>query len=129
MLFRDAQGVNFGKLYAKQIFAPPAPTQARDDISGHGKDYILSKNPYGLTATASLEQSMMEKSKYLHGEFKKSLIHRNGSYSDKPGVSERSTFERLHTTGDKFQTEINDYKLFLQEPDELPRLSILDNYN
>ena len=71
---------------------------------------------------------MMEKSKYLHGEFKKSLIHRNGSYSDKPGVSERSTFERLHTTGDKFQTEINDYKLFLQDPDELPRLSILDNY-
>lgn len=56
------------------------------------------------------------------------MIHKNGCYSDKPGVSERSTFERLHTTGDKFQTEINDYKLFLQDPEELPRLSILDNY-
>ena len=55
----------------------------------------------------------MSKSKYLAGEFKKSFIHKNGSYSDKPGVSERSSFAVMHNTGDKFQTEINDYKLFL----------------
>lgn len=61
-------------------------------------------------------------------DFKKSYIHNNGVYSDKVGVSERASRATLHTTGDKFQTEINDYKLFLAEQDELPRLSILDNY-
>ena len=71
---------------------------------------------------------MTSKSRFLNGDFKKSFIHNNGGYSDKEGVKERSSVAALHTTGDKFQTEINDYKLFLQDPDELPRLSILDNY-
>lgn len=76
-----------------------------------------------------MEESINSKSRYISGaDFKKSLIHTNGCYSDKQGVSERSSFARLHNTGDKFQTEINDYKLFLQDADELPRLSILDNY-
>jgi len=116
MLFRDAQGVNFGKLYAKQIFAPPAITNAKDTISGHGKDYIISRNPYEVTAVTSLEESMDTKSRFVAGsDFKKSYIHNNGVYSDKAGVSERASRATLHTTGDKFQTEINDYKLFLAE--------------
>ena len=128
MLFRDAQGVNFGKLYAKQIFNPAAPTMAKDSISGHGKDYIISRNPYEVTGAHSMEESMNSKSRYVGGEFKKSYIHKNGSYSDKPGVTERSSFAALHNTGDKYQTDINEYKHFLSDADELPRLSILDNY-
>lgn len=34
----------------------------------------------------------------------------------------------MHRTDDKFQTEINGYKTFLDDQEELPRLSILDNY-
>ena len=34
----------------------------------------------------------------------------------------------MHRTNDKFQTEINGYKTFLDDQEELPRLSILDNY-
>ena len=34
----------------------------------------------------------------------------------------------MHRTDDKFQTEINGYKTFLDDKEELPRLSILDNY-
>lgn len=60
-----------------------------------------------------MEECMTTKSRFLAGEFKKSFIHSNGSYSDKEGVKERSSMAALHTTGDKFQTEINDYKLFL----------------
>jgi len=102
---------------------------AKSDISGYGKDYIISRNPYEITGQQSMEESMNCKSRFISGgDFKKSLIHTNGCYSDKAGVSERSSLARLHNTGDKFQTEINDYKLFLQDPDELPRLSILDNY-
>lgn len=57
MLFRDAQGVNFGKIYAKQIFNPPSFAQARDTITGMGKDYILSKNPYEGTGKTSKEET------------------------------------------------------------------------
>lgn len=64
----------------------------------------------------------------MAGDFKRSLILNNGYNSDKQGISERASQARLHTTGDKYQTEVNDYKLFLNEPEELPRLSILDNY-
>lgn len=53
MLFRDANGVNFGKIYAKQIFNPPNPVQAKDQISGLRKDYVLSKTPYESSAQAS----------------------------------------------------------------------------
>lgn len=49
MLFRNAEGVNFGKLYAKQVFNPSATTQARNTISNTGKDYCLSQCPYENT--------------------------------------------------------------------------------
>ena len=101
---------------------------AKDDISGHGKDYVLSRNKYEAVNQKSMDEWQESKDAFKGGEFKKSFIHNNACYSDKPGVSERSSFTRLHTTGDKYLTEINDYKLFLGDPDELPRLSILDNY-
>lgn len=34
----------------------------------------------------------------------------------------------MHTTADKYQVEQNNYKTFLSDREELPRLSILDNY-
>lgn len=43
-------------------------------------------------------------------------------------MAERASRAVLHTTGDKFSNEVNDYKVFLNDPEELPRLSILDNY-
>lgn len=75
-----------------------------------------------------MQDTMVSKQRYLAGEFKKSYIFNNGVNSDKAGVSARASQASLHTTGDKYQTEINDYKLFLNDGEELPRLSILDNY-
>lgn len=75
---------------------------AKDEISGLGKDYIISKNPYECTGQASMEESMNTKSKFLAGEFKRSNIFNNGVYSDKAGVSHRASHATLHTTGDKF---------------------------
>jgi hypothetical protein len=46
MLFRDANGVNFGKLYAQSVFQPSSTFQARSQISGRGKDYLMSKSPF-----------------------------------------------------------------------------------
>lgn len=128
MLFRDAQGVNFGKIYAKQIFNPPAFAEARKTITGEGKDYVLSKGPYQISGQTSLQETVKSKQNFLAGDFKRSYIFNNAVGSDKFGVSQRASIATLHTTGDKFQTEINDYKLFLDDPEELPRLSILDNY-
>ena len=34
----------------------------------------------------------------------------------------------MHTTNDTHATDVNRYKTFLNEREELPRLSILDNY-
>lgn len=129
MLFRDANGVNFGKIYAKQVFAPTDSTQAKKNITGKGKDYLLSKDRYSDPHVESTEESRLTKSRFTSGQdFKRSYIFNNAVGSDKKGVSERANRAVLHTTGDKYQTEINDYKLFLNDPEELPRLSILDNY-
>ena len=70
----------------------------------------------------------MSKSKLFAGEFRTSTFYNNATNSDKVGISERASRATLRTTGDKFQTEINNYQLFLKDPEELPRLSILDNY-
>ena len=71
----------------------------------------------------------MTKSRFTSGQdFKRSYIFNNAVGSDKKGVAERASRAVLHTTGDKFQAEIHEYKMFLNDPEELPRLSILDNY-
>jgi hypothetical protein len=70
----------------------------------------------------------MSKSRYLGGEFKRSFIYKNGVHSDKQSVAAYASRASIHTTGDKFQSDNNDYSLFLDDPEELPRLSILDNY-
>lgn len=129
MLFRDANGVNFGKIYAKQVFAPTSSTQARESITNKGKDCLNSGENYSSAHAASTQESQLQKSRYTTGQdFKRSYIYNNAVGSDKKGVAERSARAVLHTTGDKFTNEINDYKIFLNDPEELPRLSILDNY-
>ena len=129
MLFRDANGVNFGKIYAKQVFAPTSSTQARESITNKGKDCLNSGENYSSAHAASTQESQLQKSRYTTGQdFKRSFIYNNAVGSDKKGVAERSARAVLHTTGDKFTNEINDYKIFLHDPEELPRLSILDNY-
>lgn len=75
-----------------------------------------------------MDKTHESKQSFIAGEFRQSFIYNNGIGSDKRGVSERAPRASLHRTGDKFLTEINDYKLFLNDPEELPRLSILDNY-
>jgi hypothetical protein len=51
----------------------------------------------------------------MAGEFRTSTYYNNATNSDKMGVSERASKASLHTTGDKFQTEINSYQLFLKD--------------
>lgn len=72
MLFRDAQGVNFGKIYAKQIFNPTNMSDARNTITGMKKDYLLSKDKYSIPTERFAEESMQNKSQYLAGVFKTS---------------------------------------------------------
>ena len=39
-----------------------------------------------------------------------------------------SRIPRMHYTNDLFQVDVNQFRTFLNEREELPRLSILDNY-
>jgi len=71
----------------------------------------------------------------LAGNFKNSYQYDNRPTNDwtKKGADRRkpqSTMMRttLRTTADSFMTQKNNYKTFLNDQEELPRLSILDNY-
>eukprot|EP00352_Strombidinopsis_acuminata_P000382 CAMPEP_0176348228 /NCGR_PEP_ID=MMETSP0126-20121128/7694_1 /TAXON_ID=141414 ORGANISM="Strombidinopsis acuminatum, Strain SPMC142" /NCGR_SAMPLE_ID=MMETSP0126 /ASSEMBLY_ACC=CAM_ASM_000229 /LENGTH=167 /DNA_ID=CAMNT_0017696887 /DNA_START=531 /DNA_END=1034 /DNA_ORIENTATION=- len=75
------------------------------------------------------------KDKRLAGDFKNSFVYDNRPTNDwtKKGSDRRkpaSTMQRttLRTTADSFITSKNNYKTFLDDQEELPRLSILDNY-
>ena len=78
---------------------------------------------------------MKAKEKNIAGDFKKSFYYDNRPTNDwtKKGVERRkpgSQMNRatLRTTADSFMTSKNNYKTFLDDQEELPRLSILDNY-
>ena len=71
----------------------------------------------------------------IAGEFKRSYVYDNaGSKVDwnkktQRGFSETARVRHsLHTTGDRFMGEVHDYKTFITDQEDMPRLSILDNY-
>lgn len=67
MLFRDANGVNFGKIYAKQVFAPASGSQARESITNKGKDCLMSRENYSSAHADSTQESQLQKSRYTTG--------------------------------------------------------------
>lgn len=78
------------------------------------------------------------KKKFVGGEFKKSFHYDNATVMDwnKATQARKAQFHRtdqlkrntLRSTADNFMSGANGYKTFLADMEELPRLSILDNY-
>jgi len=73
----------------------------------------LSKTPYRKPNEQQLNDSLKSKQRYIAGEFKRSIKNSSDSLTD---------------SGDKYINAKNDYKVFLNDIQELPRLSVLENY-
>lgn len=79
----------------------------------------MKDNPYGTQKE--------KKRSTLFGDFKKSNVF-DTNYNKSERVKTETRIPRMHYTSDLFTTQNNSFKTFLNEREELPRLSILDNY-
>ena len=73
----------------------------------------MSKTPNRKPNEQQLNDSLKSKQRYIAGEFKRSIKNSSDSLTD---------------SGDKYINAKNDYKVFLNDIQELPRLSVLENY-
>ena len=99
----------------------------------------MHENDYNLSKQAKITDMVETKKNFLHGEFKKSNQFDNSLGNDwtirdtkqmiktKKGQSD---FKRntLRSTADQFMTNGVRYNSQMQNIDDLPRLSILENY-
>ena len=98
----------------------------------------MHENEYNLAWQAKIDDYVQCKKKFVGGEFKKTFHYDNATNVDwnKSLKDRKQDFHRtdqlkrntLRSTGDKFVRDANDFKTFLADVEELPRLSILDNY-
>ena len=134
-LVRDKQGVPIIKNY-KKAFVQCNPSEAKATIREDG--FTMHENEYNLAWQAKIDDYVNHKKKFVGGEFKKSFNYDNATNVDwNKSTRERKTEmmrtdqlkrNTLRSTADSFITGSNGYKTFLQDVEELPRLSILDNY-
>ena len=101
--------------------------------------FTMHENDYNLTHKNKIEDHIQNKAKILHGEFRTSLAFDNNQGPDwtkkthnerMQGTMKNANFKRntLQNTADKFICGGNRYDSHLAEFDEMPRLSILNNY-
>ena len=60
MLFKDADGTPFSKVYAKQVFAPANMHEARRTIIGKFEK-IQDSEPYDISRALSKDDKLMSK--------------------------------------------------------------------
>lgn len=98
----------------------------------------MHENEYNLAWQAKIDDMVQSKKKYVGGEFKKSFHYDNATGVDWNKSTRERKAQSFHTdqlkrntlrsTADNFMSGSNGYKTFLADVEELPRLSILDNY-
>ena len=125
-----------GKVYKKN-FVPASRPEAKNTIKNEA--FTMCENDYNLTHKAKIEDHIQNKSKILHGEFlcSKAFDNAHGPDWSKKTHAERMTGamknaglkrNTLQNTGDNFIQGGNKYEQHLMDFDEMPRLSILNNY-
>ena len=133
---RNEQGLPVVKEY-RNTFKPPSKAEAKQDIKTDG--LAMHQNNFNLTHEKKLEDQISQKAKILHGEFmcSSAFDNNNGpdwhkkSHKDRvAGIAKNAGMKRntLMNTGDAFITGGNRYDNHLQDFDEMPKLSILNNY-
>ena len=134
-LVRDKGGVPVIKNY-KRAFVQCNPSEARASIREDG--FTMHENEYNLAWQAKIDDYVNHKKQFVGGEFKRSFNYDNATNVDwNKSTRERKTEmlrtdqlkrNTLRSTADTFMSGTNGYKTFLADVEELPRLSILDNY-
>ena len=125
MLLKNDQGVPYSKVWKGHHVMPANQTAAKKLIES--REFAMKDNPY------TKEKEV--KPTNLYGDFRKSYVFDNTFGSDNTlgtrALTEAQTtsrIPRMHYTKDLYQVEANQFRTFLNEREELPRLSILDNY-
>eukprot|EP00347_Sterkiella_histriomuscorum_P017613 403348668 len=118
LLIRTDNGLPLSKVRPPSIFIPNNPSQAKTMIKNDNSG--LFQEEFDLKRKKDFEDHERHKRKMVAGVFRQSY------YNDNYGKSMSQS--RLRKSNDSFIGQSNNFRTFLQEKQELPRLSILQNY-
>ena len=118
-------------------FAPVNKHEARRDVQNN--NLIIHKDYYDHHRVAQYDDCQKSKKKYLGGEFSKTAHQLDNSRpvdwtksakDRKMQAVQQASLKRttLRNTGDRYMGESNQFRHYLGDQEDLPRLSILENH-
>jgi hypothetical protein len=130
---RASNGLPVSKVQSPSRFMPNNPHEARDAFKND--NFPLIEEDQDAKRKFDFDMFQKSQNKFMGGPFKAAYFNENGSkpvFETQHAKTSRSSNQsqtRLRTTGDSFLNKQNNFTTFLSEKEDLPRLSILQNYD